>query len=49
MKTTNKNLKSLDLFIDEQYGKKGKEKRDTFEKGYEKFKMGVLLRQARFS
>ena len=44
MKTTNKNLKSLDLFIDEQYGKKGTNKRDTFEKGYEEFKMGILLR-----
>jgi hypothetical protein len=43
MKTINKNLKSLDQFIDEQYGKKGTEKRDTFEEGYEEFKLGVLL------
>jgi HTH-type transcriptional regulator/antitoxin HipB len=39
MKVKNKNLKSLDKFIDEQYGKKGTEKRNAFEKGYEKFKL----------
>ena len=43
----NKNLKSLDQFIDEQYGAKGSVKRDIFEKGYETFKLGVLLHQAR--
>ncbi len=47
MKIINKNLKSLDLFIDEQYGKKGTEKRDNFDEGYEEFKLGVLLQQAR--
>jgi len=34
----NKNLKSLDQFIDEQYGAKGSVKRDIFEKGYELFR-----------
>jgi|SRR5690606_10948108 len=43
----NKNLKSLDQFIDEQYGKRGTEKRETFEKGYGNFKIGVMLQQAR--
>ena len=43
----NENLKSLDQFIDEQYGKKGSTKRDRFEEGYEVFKLGVLLQQAR--
>jgi ribosome-binding protein aMBF1 (putative translation factor) len=43
----NKNLKSLDQFIDEQYGKIGNAKRDKFEEGYEAFKLGVLLHQAR--
>ena len=43
----NKNLKSLDQFIDEQYGKKGCVVRDKFERGYEEFKLGVLLQQAR--
>ena len=41
------NLKSLDQFIDEQYGEKGAKKRDKFEKGFEAFKLGVMLQQAR--
>ena len=42
-----KNLKSLDQFIDEQYGNRGSVKRDQFEKDYEEFKLGVLLQQAK--
>ena len=49
MTSINKNLKSLDQFIDEQYGKKWTEKRNTFDERYEEFKLGVLLHQARFS
>lgn len=41
------NLKSLDTFVDAQYGLKGTPKRDEFEKGYEGFKLGFLLQQAR--
>lgn len=41
------NLKTLDQFIDEQYGKKGAIKRDKFEEGFESFKLGFLLQQAR--
>ena len=41
------NLKSLDQFVEEQYGKKGTSKRDKFEKGYESFKLGFLIQQAR--
>ncbi len=41
------NLKSLDEFIEEQYGKLGTPKRDKFEKGYEGFKIGALIQQAR--
>ncbi|MFY8098024.1 MAG: helix-turn-helix domain-containing protein [Flavobacterium sp.] len=41
------NLKTLDQFVDEQYGKKGTPKRDKFEKGYEEFKLGFLIQQAR--
>lgn len=41
------NLKSLDQFIDEEIGKKGTEIRDKFESGYEVFKLGVLIQQAR--
>ena len=42
-----KNIKTLDQFVDEQYGKKGTPKRDKMEKGYETFKLGVLIQQAR--
>lgn len=40
-------LKSLDEFIDEQYGKRGTPKREKFEEGFEAFKLGVLIQQAR--
>ncbi len=42
-----KNTKSLDEFIDEQYGKKGSSKRNKFDKGYESFKLGFMIQQAR--
>ena len=42
-----KNIKTLDQFVDEQYGKKGTQKRDKMEKGYEAFKLGFLIQQAR--
>jgi len=42
-----KNLKTLDQFIDQEYGKKGEAKRDKFESGYESFKLGYLIQQAR--
>ncbi len=41
------NIKTLDQFVEEQYGKKGTERRDSFEKGYEAFKLGFLIQQAR--
>jgi DNA-binding XRE family transcriptional regulator len=41
------NLKSIDQFVEEHYGKKGTPNRDKLEKGYEVFKIGVLLQQAR--
>ena len=41
------NIKTLDQFIDEQYGKEGTPKRDEFENGYETFKIGALIHQAR--
>jgi HTH-type transcriptional regulator / antitoxin HipB len=40
-------LKSLDKFVEEQYGKIGTPKRDKFENGFEGFKIGFLLQQAR--
>ncbi len=41
------NIKSLDIFVEEQYGNKGTSKRDKFEKGFESFKLGFLIQQAR--
>lgn len=41
------NLKSLDQFVEEQYGVKGTSKRDKFEKGFEAFQLGLLIQQAR--
>jgi len=47
MKTKNKNLKSLDQFVEEKIGEKGTEKREEFETEYDAFKLGVLIQQAR--
>ncbi len=41
------NLKSLDQFVEEQFGKIGTPKRDNLEKGYESFRLGFQLQQAR--
>lgn len=41
------NIKSLDQFVNEQYGENGTTKRDKFEKGYEAFRLGFLIQQAR--
>ena len=41
------NLKSLDQFLDEHYGKKGTPKRSKLERGYEEFKLGALIHEAR--
>ena len=47
MKAKNRNLKSLDQFIDEKIGEKGSVKRERFENDYDAFKLGVLIQQAR--
>lgn len=47
MKAKNKNLMTLDEFKEKHYGKRGTEKREKLEAGYENFKIGVLLHQAR--
>jgi HTH-type transcriptional regulator / antitoxin HipB len=41
------NIKRLDQFIDDEVGKKGTKKREKFEAGYEAFKLGVMIQQAR--
>ena len=43
----NKNLKSFDEHIEEEYGAKGTNARDNFEAGYEAFKLGVMLQELR--
>ena len=40
-------IKTLDQFVEEQYGKEGTPKREKFESGYESFKLGFLIQQAR--
>ncbi len=48
MKTTkNKNIKTLTELIDQKYGKRGNKKREQWEQGFEAFKLGVLLEEAR--
>lgn len=46
-KTNNKNLTSLADHIDKQYGKRGTTKRESFEQGFEAFKLGVLIQEMR--
>jgi len=41
------NVKTLDQFVEEQYGEKGTSKRDQFEQGYEAFRLGFMIQQAR--
>ena len=41
------NTKTLAKLVDEQYGKKGTPKRDRFDKGYETFKLGAMIHEAR--
>lgn len=43
----NKNLTSLSDFIDQEHGSKGTKQREEFEAGYEVFKLGAMLQQAR--
>jgi HTH-type transcriptional regulator/antitoxin HipB len=44
---TKKNITTLDEMIVKHYGEKGTRKRVEFDKGFEKFKIGVMLQQAR--
>ena len=47
MKTKKDNIITLDQFKDRHYGKIGTEKRDKLEEGYENFKIGALIHDAR--
>ncbi len=44
---TNKNITSWDEHIDKKYGKKGTKTRNEFDEGFEAFKIGVLIQEAR--
>ena len=47
MKKANKNLNSFKDHLDVQYGKRGTEKRELYEEGFEAFKLGVMIQQLR--
>jgi ribosome-binding protein aMBF1 (putative translation factor) len=47
MKTKKNNIVTLDQFKDKHYGKPGTTKRDQLESGYENFKIGALIHEAR--
>lgn len=47
MKTKNNNITTLAKFKDEQYGKRGSAKREELEAGYEQFKLGAMIHDAR--
>ena len=47
MKAKNKNLTTLEEFKEKNYGKIGTKERDELEAGYENFKIGALIHDAR--
>ena len=47
MKTTDDNISTLDQFKEKNYGKRGTLQRDELEAGYENFKIGALIHEAR--
>ncbi len=46
-KTGDNNLTSFADHLDEEYGKRGAEQRESFEEGFEAFKLGVMLQELR--
>lgn len=49
MKTKANNTITLDQFKDKHYGKPGTAKRDELEAGYENFKIGAMIHEARLT
>ena len=47
MKERKNNLMSLEQFKDKHYSKPGTKKRQELEEGYEEFKLGAMLLEAR--
>lgn len=43
----NRNIMTLEEFKEKNYGKRGTKERDELEVGYENFKIGALLQEAR--
>lgn len=49
MKNGRSNIKTWSQIKDEQFGKKGSDRRDRLDRDFEAFKIGLMLRQARES
>lgn len=47
MKKKTNNILTLEQFKDKNYGKRGTAKREKLEAGYENFKLGALIHEAR--
>jgi ribosome-binding protein aMBF1 (putative translation factor) len=47
MKMKKDNILTLEQFKDKHYGKRGTKKREKLEEGYENFKIGALIHEAR--
>jgi len=47
MKMKNNNIKTLSQFKDNQFGKVGTAQRDALDAGYENFKIGAMIHDAR--
>lgn len=47
MKTKKSNVRTLDQFKDKHYGKRWVSKREKLESGYDNFKIGALIQEAR--
>jgi ribosome-binding protein aMBF1 (putative translation factor) len=47
MKTKKRNIMTLEQFKDKHYGVRGTSKRDQLEAGYQNFKIGALIQEAR--
>jgi ribosome-binding protein aMBF1 (putative translation factor) len=47
MKAKNNNIRTLDQFKDQHYGETGTSKRDKLDAGYENFKIGAMIHDAR--
>lgn len=46
-KTINKNLTSFEDHLNQQYGMRGTPERESFEEGFEAFKLGVMIQELR--